>query len=171
MLLNNKIILVCIAAILVMLSAFLWYLKPSSQPIETSSDHSKQDRQAETQFNQQGIDLKAKTITSMPQKTSTVQNQILAQQHTLAELIERRTQLYVEFQQLTEGLSQGQLPDTQHIELLLSQQQILVKAGVVTQQEGIGFIQYLRQALPEMDRQLDKAQLALEQISSEKGKT
>ncbi len=41
----------------------------------------------------------------------------------------------------------------------------------VTQQEGIGFIQYLRQALPEMDRQLDKAQLALEQISSEKGKT
>ncbi|WP_257232829.1 hypothetical protein [Acinetobacter sp. YH01019] len=41
----------------------------------------------------------------------------------------------------------------------------------MTQQEGIGFIQYLRQALPEMDRQLDKAQLALEQISSEKGKT
>ena len=171
MLLNNKIILLCIAAILVMLSAFLWYLKPSSQPIETGSDQSKQDRQAETQFNQQSTDLKSNTISSMPQKTSTVQNQGSVQKHTQAELIERRTQLYVEFQQLTEGLSQGQLPDAQRIEVLLNQQQILVKAGVVSKQEGIGFIQYLRQALPEMDRQLDKAQLALEQISIEKGKT
>lgn len=171
MLLNNKFILLCIAAILVMLSAFLWYLKPSSQPIETGSDQSKQVRQAETQFNQQSIDLQSNTISSMPQKTSTVQNQGSVQKHTQAELIERRTQLYVEFQQLTEGLSQGQLPDAQRIEVLLNQQQILVKAGVVSKQEGIGFIQYLRQVLPEMDRQLDRAQLALEQISIEKGKT
>ena len=154
-----------------MLSAFLCYLKPSAQPIQTGSDQSKQVRKAETHFIQQGIDLKSNTISSMPQKTSIVQNQSSAQQHTQAELIERRTQLYVEFQQLTEGLSQGQLPNAQHIEVLLNQQQILVKAGVVSKQEGIGFIQYLRQALPEMDRQLDRAQLELEQISIEKGKT
>lgn len=154
-----------------MLSAFLCYLKPSVQPIETGSDQFKQDRQAETQFNQQGIDLKSNTISSMPQKTSTVQNQGSVQEYTQAELIERRTQLYAEFQQLTEGLSQGQLPNAQRIEVLLNQQQILVKAGVVSKQEGIGFIQYLRQALPDMDRQLDKAQLALEQISIERGKT
>ena len=154
-----------------MLSAFLCYLKPSAQPIETSSDLSKQVRQAETQFNQQSTNLKSNTISSMPQKTSTVQNQSSAQEHTQAELIERRTQLYVEFQQLTEGLSQGQLPDAQRIEVLLNQQQILVKAGVVSKEEGIGFIQYLRQALPEMDRQLDRAQLAIEQISIKRGKT
>lgn len=77
--------------------------------------------------------------------------------------IQQRDQLYRDFERINTGLSQGQQPDFREVSALLSQQQQLVKAGILSIEEAVTYSQFLRQVLPAMDHQLTRHIQQLEQ--------
>ncbi|MFB6328899.1 hypothetical protein ACVCFZ_12570 [Acinetobacter variabilis] len=80
-------------------------------------------------------------------------------------LLQQREQLYLDFTQMMNGLSQGEKPDYRQLDRLLVQQQNLVNAQVVAPKEARAQIEFLQKVLPEISPQLDQALNALDQNS------
>ena len=80
-------------------------------------------------------------------------------------LLQQREQLYLDFTQMMNGLSQGEKPDERQLDRLLVQQQHLVNAQVVAPEEARAQIEFLQKVLPEISPQLDQALNALDQKS------
>ena len=80
-------------------------------------------------------------------------------------LLQQREQLYLNFTQMMNGLSQGEKPDYRQLDRLLFQQQNLVNAQVVAPEEARAQIEFLQKVLPEISSQLDQALNALDQKS------
>lgn len=80
-------------------------------------------------------------------------------------LLQQRDQLYLDFTQMMNGLSQGEKPDYRQLDRLLLQQQNLVNAQVVAPEEARAQIEFLQKVLPEISPQLDQALNALDQKS------
>ena len=80
-------------------------------------------------------------------------------------LLQQREQLYLDFTQMMNGLSQGEKPDYRQLDRLLVQQQNLVNAQVVAPEEARAQIEFLQKVLPEISSQLDQALNALDQKS------
>ena len=80
-------------------------------------------------------------------------------------LLQQRDQLYLDFTQMMNGLSQGEKPDYRQLDRLLVQQQHLVNAQVVAPEEARAQIEFLQKVLPEISPQLDQALNALDQKS------
>ncbi len=80
-------------------------------------------------------------------------------------LLQQRDQLYLDFTQMMNGLSQGEKPDYRQLDRLLVQQQNLVNAQVVAPEEARAQIEFLQKVLPEISPQLDQALNALDQKS------
>lgn len=80
-------------------------------------------------------------------------------------LLQQRNQLYLDFTQMMNGLSQGEKPDERQLDRLLVQQQHLVNAQVVAPEEARAQIEFLQKVLPEISPQLDQALNALDQNS------
>jgi len=80
-------------------------------------------------------------------------------------LLQQREQLYLDFTQMMNGLSQGEKPDYRQLDRLLVQQQNLVNAQVVAPEEARAQIEFLQKVLPEISPQLDQALNALDQKS------
>lgn len=80
-------------------------------------------------------------------------------------LLQQREQLYLDFTQMMNGLSQGEKPDYRQLDRLLLQQQNLVNAQVVAPEEARAQIEFLQKVLPEISSQLDQALNALDQKS------
>lgn len=80
-------------------------------------------------------------------------------------LLQQRNQLYLDFTQMMNGLSQGEKPDYRQLDRLLVQQQNLVNAQVVAPEEARAQIEFLQKVLPEISPQLDQALNALDQNS------
>lgn len=80
-------------------------------------------------------------------------------------LLQQRNQLYLDFTQMMNGLSQGEKPDYRQLDRLLVQQQNLVNAQVVAPEEARAQIEFLQKVLPEISPQLDQALNALDQKS------
>lgn len=80
-------------------------------------------------------------------------------------LLQQRYQLYLDFTQMMNGLSQGEKPDERQLDRLLVQQQNLVNAQVVAPEEARAQIEFLQKALPEISPQLDQALNILDQKS------
>lgn len=78
-------------------------------------------------------------------------------------LLQQREQLYLDFTQMMNGLSQGEKPDYRQLDRLLVQQQNLVNAQVVAPEEARAQIEFLQKVLPEISSQLDQALNALDQ--------
>jgi len=78
-------------------------------------------------------------------------------------LLQQREQLYLDFTQMMNGLSQGEKPDERQLDRLLVQQQNLVNAQVVAPEEARAQIEFLQKVLPEISSQLDQALNALDQ--------
>jgi len=80
-------------------------------------------------------------------------------------LLQQREQLYVDFTQMMNGLSQGETPHERQLDRLLVQQQNLVNARVVAPEEARAQIEFLQKVLPKISPQLDQALNALDQKS------
>ncbi|WP_312536236.1 hypothetical protein [Acinetobacter variabilis] len=80
-------------------------------------------------------------------------------------LLQQREQLYLDFTQMMNGLSQGEKPDYRQLDRLLVQQQNLVNAQIVAPEEARAQIEFLQKVLPEISPQLDQALNALDQKS------
>ncbi|ENX08834.1 hypothetical protein [Acinetobacter variabilis] len=80
-------------------------------------------------------------------------------------LLQQREQLYLDFTQMMNGLSQGEKPDERQLDRLLVQQQNLVNAQVVAPEEARAQIEFLQKVLPKISPQLDQALNALDQKS------
>ena len=80
-------------------------------------------------------------------------------------LLEQREQLYLDFMQIMNGLSQGEKPDFRQLDRLLVQQQALVNAQVIAPEEAKAQIEFLRRVLPEIEHPLDQALNVLDQNS------
>ncbi|WP_333616945.1 hypothetical protein [Acinetobacter variabilis] len=80
-------------------------------------------------------------------------------------LLQQREQLYLDFTQMMNGLSQGEKPDYRQLDRLLLQQQNLVNAQVVAPEEARAQIEFLQKVLPEISSQLDQALNAFDQKS------
>ncbi len=78
-------------------------------------------------------------------------------------LLQQREQLYLDFTQMMNGLSQGEKPDERQLDRLLVQQQNLVNAQVVAPEEARAQIEFLQKVLPEISPQLDQALNALDE--------
>jgi hypothetical protein len=81
-----------------------------------------------------------------------------------ATLIQQRDQLYKDFAGISDALSHGQQPDLRQVSQMLEQQKQLVRTGTVAANEAISYCQFLRQILPEMERQIDQNIIELEQL-------
>ncbi|WP_180186018.1 hypothetical protein [Acinetobacter sp. YH01008] len=81
-------------------------------------------------------------------------------------LLLKQQQLYLDFAQILSALGQGQQPDPRQVSLLVSLQQTLVEAKLVTRDEAKAQIEFLLKVLPEMDHELHRALRTLEQIRS-----
>lgn len=79
-------------------------------------------------------------------------------------LLQQRNQLYLDFTQMMNGLSQGEKPDERQLDRLLVQQH-LVNAQVVASEEARAQIEFLQKVLPEISPQLDQALNELDQKS------
>lgn len=77
-------------------------------------------------------------------------------------LFKQREQLYLQFSEIMSALGQGQRPDAQQLSLLVTQQQTLVEAKLVTRDEAKAQIEFLLKVLPDMDYELHRALKALE---------
>ena len=85
---------------------------------------------------------------------------------TKQSLLLKQQQLYLDFAQILSALGQGQQPDPRQVSLLVSLQQTLVEAKLVTRDEAKAQIEFLLKVLPEMDHELHRALRTLEQIRS-----
>lgn len=85
---------------------------------------------------------------------------------TKQSLLLKQQQLYLDFAQILSALGQGQQPDPRQVSLLVSLQQTLVEAKLVTRDEAKAQIELLLKVLPEMDHELHRALRTLEQIRS-----
>ncbi|WP_180075062.1 MULTISPECIES: hypothetical protein [unclassified Acinetobacter] len=85
---------------------------------------------------------------------------------TKQSLLLKQQQLYLDFAQIISALGQGQQPDPRQVSLLVSLQQTLVEAKLVTRDEAKAQIEFLLKVLPEMDHELHRALRTLEQIRS-----
>lgn len=94
------------------------------------------------------------------QTTKKKQNDTVAKQ---SELSKQQEQLYLDFTQIINALSEGQRPNPQQVSLLISQQQKLVEAQLVSKAEAKAQIEFLIKVLPEMDHELHRALRVLEQ--------
>ena len=81
-------------------------------------------------------------------------------------MLKQQQQLYLDFAQIISALGQGQQPDPRQVSLLVSLQQTLVEAKLVTRDEAKAQIEFLLKVLPEMDHELHRALRTLEQIRS-----
>jgi hypothetical protein len=93
-------------------------------------------------------------------QTTKKQNDTVAKQ---SELSKQQEQLYLDFTQIINALSEGQRPNPQQVSLLISQQQKLVEAQLVSKAEAKAQIEFLIKVLPEMDHELHRALRVLEQ--------
>lgn len=102
--------------------------------------------------------VEKKVISTTPVQTDTVSvpNQ--------AELLQQRDRLYKNFAAISDALSHGQQPDLRQVSQMLEQQKQLVRTGTVAANEAISYCQFLRQILPEMERQIDQNIIELEQL-------
>ena len=102
--------------------------------------------------------VEKKVISTTPVQTDTVSvpNQ--------AELLQQRDKLYKDFSAMSDALSHGQQPDLRQVSQMLEQQKQLVRTGMVAADEAISYCQFLRQILPEMERQIDQNIIELEQL-------
>ncbi|WP_168398803.1 hypothetical protein [Acinetobacter indicus] len=73
----------------------------------------------------------------------------------MQQLIQQRDQLYLGFEQISTGLSQGQKPDLNRVQSMLLQQEQLVQAGVLRAEDAMNYSQFLKQILPEIAGQID----------------
>mgnify|MGYP000588978001 FL=1 len=94
------------------------------------------------------------------QTTNKEQNDTVAKQ---SELSKQQEQLYLDFTQIINALSEGQRPDPHQVSLLITQQQKLVEAQLVSKAEAKAQIDFLIKVLPEMDHELHRALRVLEQ--------
>ena len=85
---------------------------------------------------------------------------------TKQSLLLKQQQLYLDFAQILSALGQGQQPDPRQVSLLVSLQQTLVEAKLVTRDEAKAQIEFLLKVLPEMDHELHRALRTLEQTRS-----
>lgn len=97
------------------------------------------------------------------QTTKKEQNDTVAKQSKLSK---QQQQLYLDFAQIISALGQGQQPDPRQVSLLVSLQQTLVEAKLVTRDEAKAQIEFLLKVLPEMDHELHRALRTLEQTRS-----
>ena len=100
---------------------------------------------------------------SNSQNTQAEPNNVATKQSLL---LKQQQQLYLDFAQIISALGQGQQPDPRQVSLLVSLQQTLVEAKLVTRDEAKAQIAFLLKVLPEMDHELHRALLTLEQIRS-----
>ena len=85
---------------------------------------------------------------------------------TKQSLLLKQQQLYLDFAQILSALGQGQQPDPRQVSLLVSLQQTLVEAKLVTRDEAKAQIEFLLKVLPEIDHELHRALRTLEQTRS-----
>lgn len=100
---------------------------------------------------------------SNSQNTQAEPNNVATKQSLL---LKQQQQLYLDFAQIISALGQGQQPDPRQVSLLVSLQQTLVEAKLVTRDEAKAQIEFLLKVLPEMDHELHRALRTLEQIRS-----
>ena len=100
---------------------------------------------------------------SNSQNTQAEPNNVATKQSLL---LKQQQQLYLDFAQILSALGQGQQPDPRQVSLLVSLQQTLVEAKLVTRDEAKAQIEFLLKVLPEMDHELHRALRTLEQIRS-----
>lgn len=100
---------------------------------------------------------------SNSQNTQAEPNNVATKQSLL---LKQQQQLYLDFAQIISALGQGQQPDPRQVSLLVSLQQTLVEAKLVTRDEAKAQIEFLLKVLPEMDHELYRALRTLEQIRS-----
>ncbi|WP_180096598.1 MULTISPECIES: hypothetical protein [unclassified Acinetobacter] len=100
---------------------------------------------------------------SNSQNTQAEPNNVATKQSLL---LKQQQQLYLDFAQIISALGQGQQPDPRQVSLLVSLQQTLVEAKLVTRDEAKVQIEFLLKVLPEMDHELHRALRTLEQIRS-----
>lgn len=100
---------------------------------------------------------------SNSQNTQAEPNNVATKQSLL---LKQQQQLYLDFAQIISALGQGQQPDPRQVSLLVSLQQTLVEAKLVTRGEAKAQIEFLLKVLPEMDHELHRALRTLEQIRS-----
>ncbi len=100
---------------------------------------------------------------SNSQNTQAEPNNVATKQSLL---LKQQQQLYLDFAQIISALGQGQQPDPRQVSLLVSLQQTLVEAKLVTRDEAKAQIEFLLKVLPEMDHELHRALRTLEQTRS-----
>lgn len=100
---------------------------------------------------------------SNSQNTQAEPNNVATKQSLL---LKQQQQLYLDFAQIISALGQGQQPDPRQVSLLVSLQQTLVEAKLVTRDEAKAQIEFLLKVLPETDHELHRALRTLEQTRS-----
>ncbi len=100
---------------------------------------------------------------SNSQNTQAEPNNVATKQSLL---LKQQQQLYLDFAQIISALGQGHQPAPRQVSLLVSLQQTLVEAKLVTRDEAKAQIEFLLKVLPEMDHELHRALRTLEQIRS-----
>jgi Na+-transporting NADH:ubiquinone oxidoreductase subunit NqrC len=103
------------------------------------------------------------TSVSSPANTQTTKLEQTDAATKQNELLKQQEQLYLDFTQIINALSEGQQPDPQQVSLLITQQQKLVEAQLVSRDEAKAQIEFLIKVLPEMDHELHRALRVLEQ--------
>ena len=103
------------------------------------------------------------TSVSSPENTQTTKKEQTDPAAKHNELLKQQEQLYLDFTQIINALSEGQRPDLQQVSLLITKQQKLVEAQLVSREEAKAQIEFLIKVLPEMDHELHRALRVLEQ--------
>ncbi|WP_159515791.1 hypothetical protein [Acinetobacter sp. 18QD2AZ41W] len=120
--------------------------------------HRDQVARLEKSFSYMSLSFKSNS-----QNTQAEPNNVATKQSLL---LKQQQQLYLDFAQIISALGQGQQPDPRQVSLLVSLQQTLVEAKLVTRDEAKAQIEFLLKVLPEMDHELHRALRTLEQIRS-----
>lgn len=142
MLNNNKNMIIGIAMIFFSGLALMLFLMKDEDSI-AKAEHSSLDEQP----------VLIQQESQLPDPTPMLENeQKIAQQNQ--QIIQKRDDLYMQFADISNHLSQGRKPDLREVSRILEMQRQLVKVKVISVQEATATIQFLQKVLPEMEGEL-----------------
>lgn len=142
MLNNNKNMIIGIAMIFFSGLALMLLLMKDEDSI-AKAEHSSLDEQP----------VLIQQESQLPDPTPMLENeQKIAQQNQ--QIIQKRDDLYMQFADISNHLSQGRKPDLREVSRILEMQRQLVKVKVISVQEATATIQFLQKVLPEMEGEL-----------------
>lgn len=142
MLNNNKNMIIGIAMIFFSGLALMLLLMKDEDSI-AKAEHSSLDEQP----------VLIQQESQLPDPTPMLENeQKIAQQNQ--QIIQKRDDLYMQLEDISNHLSQGRKPDLREVSRILEMQRQLVKVKVISVQEATATIQFLQKVLPEMEGEL-----------------